>query len=293
MYDNQWTDRNKEVLLKADIVYAYAQCFASLAIATYIVIALVLKYRYTCFQWCSLVALLSCSVLLSLNFFDFSNLCNYRDPDDPSEEGCFLKGHIMKGSASLILHFTSIAAVYLVFTKTNEIYHFAKHECLPRKSAVRRNCILFYTIIVLGIIDSIIVVIMYVQYLYVKPSLEDMETSIKVEHSIKVVFLAFISFLCYGSQVLVRKTREITTPTSFTGGMARISSLVLALAILYTICFALSIISVVTFSKRSTLKLAGYIVNGIAYLATEILLFIVVVTLKFEFKLQTRVTEQQ
>ena len=271
--------------MKADTVYAYAQFVTCIAIATYLVIVLKLKYRYTCFQWCSLVALLSCSVLLSLNFFDFSNLCNYGDPDDPREHACFLKGHIMKGCSGLILHFTSIAAVYLVFTKTNEIYHFAKHECLPRKSAVRRNCILFYTVIVLGIIDSIIVLIMYVQYLYIKPSLEDMETFIRVEHSIKVVFLAFISFLCYGSQVLVRKTREITTPTSFTGGMARISSLVLALAILYTICFALSIINVVTFSNRTTLGLAGYIVNGIAYLATEILLFIVVVTLKFEFKL--------
>ena len=73
--------------------------------------------------------------------------------------------------------------------------------------------------------------------------------------------------------------------------MARVQSLVLSLAILCAFCFVSRIINYAVYRDISAMGLVGYLLPRVCFLATQFMLFLVLVMLQFDVKLQSRVTQ--
>ena len=73
--------------------------------------------------------------------------------------------------------------------------------------------------------------------------------------------------------------------------MARVQSLVLSLAILGAVCFLCRIVNYATYKQISVMGLVGFILPRVCFIATQFMLFLVLVRLTFDVRLQSRVTQ--
>ena len=153
-------------LQKIDMVFGFIQSLCTFGLIIYIGLCIVLKTRYCCVQWSILGSLLCTSVLLMCKLFDFSNVCVYKNHHFPTIDACILKERILMALATIILNMASITAVYGIYTKTNEIYSFAKYGSLPEKSKVRQKNIIYWVVWAVNVVDGTFVVVLNTIWLY-------------------------------------------------------------------------------------------------------------------------------
>ena len=135
---------------------------------------------------------------------------------------CYFRDHLLEVTADIILHLTSISAVYRVYSRAHDVHHFAKYRSLPPKHIVERNIAFVYVAYVFNIIMSILCLSFNIIWTYTSPHPIKLHNYVRVVRMISIMFVSLCSILFALSLWLLVKTKSVTTGASWSKQMATV-----------------------------------------------------------------------